>query len=301
MTLVSVGVPVRNGAASLRTALESIRRQTHTELEVLISDNASTDDTAQICAEYASRDTRFRVLRHAAPVSALANLRSVFEATRGPYFLWAAHDDWRAETYVEVLLAGLERHSQASVAFSDVILFEDLDSAQNLCPLAFHFETEGLAFLERLRKTTQTAPFHIYGLIRRAALQGYPWYETEYAPDWPIMLWLAARGDFVRVPGTQFLYYRPPVSKTEPEKAAANAYRRLGRLARERMAWMCADAVLRSGVPEARGRSRLALGARMYVWQHRGFKNLVFTRAPRALQVAWRRLKPSGRAVEAEP
>ena len=106
------------------------------------------------------------------------------------------------------------------------------------------------------------------------------------------MQWLAARGEFVRVPGTQFFYYWPPVTKTESEKAAANAYRRLGRLARERMAWICAGALVRSGAPEAPRRSRLALAARLYVWQHRGFKNLVFTRAPRALQRAWRVLKP---------
>src|SRR5689334_15202370 len=124
MALVSVGVPVRNGAASLRFALESIRRQTHADLEVVISDNGSTDGSAEICAEYAARDTRFRVLRHDQPLSALRNFRCVFDASRGPYFMWAAHDDWRVENYVEVLLAGLEQEPRASVAFSDVILFD---------------------------------------------------------------------------------------------------------------------------------------------------------------------------------
>lgn len=301
MTLVSVGLPVRNGAATLQLAVESIRRQTHAELEIVLSDNASSDGTERLCREYAEAEPRIRVLRHEHPIPAIRNFRAAFEAASGPFFLWAAHDDWRSENYVATLLAALQSRPQASLAFSDVILFRDFAFADKLLPLAFDFETGGLPLLARLKKTTQTAPFHVYGLIRREALMGYPWYETEYAPDWPVMAWLACRGEFLRAPGAQLLYHWPAKGKSEQDKATANTFRSVGRLARERMAWICSEAVLRSGAPEARSFSRLGLAVRLYVWQRRGLKNLLFTSSPRALQRAWRLLKPARSGEDGEP
>ena len=61
---VSIGLPVYNGADYLRTALESIVGQTFADIEITISDNASTDDTQRICEEFADRDSRIRYSRN---------------------------------------------------------------------------------------------------------------------------------------------------------------------------------------------------------------------------------------------
>ena len=60
---VSIGLPVRNGGRHLGEAIDSILAQTFADFELIISDNASTDDTAAICATYAARDPRVRVIR----------------------------------------------------------------------------------------------------------------------------------------------------------------------------------------------------------------------------------------------
>ena len=63
MATVTIGMPVFNGANYVGEAVESILAQTFGDLELVISDNASTDATEQICRDMAARDRRIRYLR----------------------------------------------------------------------------------------------------------------------------------------------------------------------------------------------------------------------------------------------
>lgn len=90
---LSIGLPVYNGERYLRQAIDSILAQDFTDFELIISDNASTDDTAQICNQYERRDRRVRYYRSEANLGAAPNHRRVFELARAPLFKWAAHDD----------------------------------------------------------------------------------------------------------------------------------------------------------------------------------------------------------------
>ena len=98
---VSIGMPVYNGAQFLEQAIESILAQTFTDLELVISDNASDDDTAAISNVYARKDSRIRYHRQSRNVGAAANYNFVFARSRGTFFKWAAHDDLTAPTFVE--------------------------------------------------------------------------------------------------------------------------------------------------------------------------------------------------------
>jgi glycosyltransferase involved in cell wall biosynthesis len=110
---VSIGMPVYNAARHLHESLDSLLAQTFTDFEVIISDNASTDETAEIVREYAARDARFRYIRQDVNRGAAANFNAVVEPARGQYFKWHAHDDRLEPTYlarcVEVLDAGAPR------------------------------------------------------------------------------------------------------------------------------------------------------------------------------------------------
>jgi glycosyltransferase involved in cell wall biosynthesis len=90
--LVSIGFPVYNGARSVGRALDSILAQDFEDFELIISDNASTDDTERICEAYAKRDRRIRYFRNATNIGVSPNHDRVFELSRGRYFAWAAHD-----------------------------------------------------------------------------------------------------------------------------------------------------------------------------------------------------------------
>jgi glycosyltransferase involved in cell wall biosynthesis len=87
---VSIGLPVFNGEKYLAEALDSILSQTYRDFKLIISDNASTDRTEQICREYAAKDRRIRYYRNEKNIGAPKNFNRVFELSSGKYFRWDA-------------------------------------------------------------------------------------------------------------------------------------------------------------------------------------------------------------------
>ena len=118
--LVSIGMPVYNGEKYLRQALDSLLAQDYENFELIISDNASTDATWQICREYAAGDARIRLSRNERNLGALANFGIVLNMARGPYFMWVAADDYWLPEFVSVMANELEAYPEAGVAMCAV-------------------------------------------------------------------------------------------------------------------------------------------------------------------------------------
>jgi len=106
---VTIGVPVYNGAAYLASCLDSLRGQSFRDLEIVIADNASTDESAAIARAYAALDPRIRVVESRVNIGGNANFRRVLDLARGEYFKWAAHDDVCAPAFVERCVSVLDR------------------------------------------------------------------------------------------------------------------------------------------------------------------------------------------------
>jgi glycosyltransferase involved in cell wall biosynthesis len=98
---VSIGIPVYNGADFLGAAIESHLAQTFGDFELVISDNASTDGTEELCRGYAKQDSRVRYVRQAENIGANANFNEVVRLARAPYYRWAADDDTLSPEYLE--------------------------------------------------------------------------------------------------------------------------------------------------------------------------------------------------------
>jgi hypothetical protein len=109
MRTVSIGLPVFNAERFLETALNSVLTQTYTNLEIIISDNGSTDRTAGICRAYASSDPRIRYIRHPTNRGASFNHDFVARRATGYYFRWFACDDVMAPTCIEECVRALDR------------------------------------------------------------------------------------------------------------------------------------------------------------------------------------------------
>ncbi|MDB4278686.1 glycosyltransferase [Deltaproteobacteria bacterium] len=90
---VSIGLPVYNGERHLAEALDSILAQDFGDFELIISDNASTDATQDICEAYARRDPRITYSRLPENVGAARNYNRTYHMSTGRLFKWAAHDD----------------------------------------------------------------------------------------------------------------------------------------------------------------------------------------------------------------
>jgi glycosyltransferase involved in cell wall biosynthesis len=196
--MVTVGMPLYNARRYLRSALDAIAAQEFGDFELVISDNASTDETEAICREYATRDKRIRYFRNDTNLGVAQNFNSVFTRGTGKYFMWAAYDDHWAPSFIRRCVEALEQNPDAVVARSWTRLFDANGDA-----------IEGrLSYLDghhSLRERFIGALYHagvlaIYGVIRRSALERTRLLENNLHADVVLMAELALQGRFLTIP-----------------------------------------------------------------------------------------------------
>jgi len=106
--LVSIGLPIFNGAQYIEASLDSILGQSYSNIEIIVCDNASTDSTPEILKKYMSKDARISYIRHEKNYGAAKNYNSTFLNSTGKYFKWAAHDDSLDSDYISRCVREME-------------------------------------------------------------------------------------------------------------------------------------------------------------------------------------------------
>lgn len=119
--LVSIGLPVYNGMPYVKKTIDSVLGQTYKNIELVITDNPSTDNTQTLCEEYARKDKRVRYIRHKENIGAIANYNSAFTESKGEYFCWVSYDDYLDPRFVEKCVALLSGDKKAVVAMADFV------------------------------------------------------------------------------------------------------------------------------------------------------------------------------------
>jgi glycosyltransferase involved in cell wall biosynthesis len=122
--VVSIGLPVYNGREFLPRCLDSLLAQSFTDFELVLSDNASTDNTWQIVSAYAARDPRIRSIRQSENRGPLWNFEFVLQESKAELFMWAAHDDAWSPNYIECLVEALQSHPLAVLAYPSCIYID---------------------------------------------------------------------------------------------------------------------------------------------------------------------------------
>ncbi len=112
---VSIGIPVFNGAKTLAKTIEAAINQDYTNLEIIISDNCSTDGTQAIAEAFQSRDSRIKYIRQEKNYGMTNNFSKVFEYATGEFFMWAAHDDLHEPTFISKCLPILLSEPEAGL------------------------------------------------------------------------------------------------------------------------------------------------------------------------------------------
>jgi len=110
-TLVTIGIPTYNRATMLRRSIESALGQDYSMIEVIISNNASTDDTQDICQEYSKKDGRVKYVTQSSNRGPVANFAEVLKRASGEYFMWLGDDDWIDASYVSHCVSLLDEDS----------------------------------------------------------------------------------------------------------------------------------------------------------------------------------------------
>lgn len=107
-SLVSIGIPVYNGELYIKNAINSVLTQSFRNFELIISDNASTDSTEEICKEFAKNDSRIKYVRQGINQGADFNFNFVLSEAKSKYFVWLGADDYWEPTFLEKNTAILE-------------------------------------------------------------------------------------------------------------------------------------------------------------------------------------------------
>lgn len=195
--LVSIGMPVYNGGAKLTRAIDSMLGQSFSNFELIISDNNSTDSTADICQKYAIRDKRIRYVRQPVNIGAAPNFKFVLEQAKGRYYLWAAGDDVRSPDFLEENVRFLEAHPEY-VASTSPNCFEGQEpTGKNLVTFALvgSIEERFLGFF----KHCWSSHGIFYSVMRTEVLRDCEVIGQPFtAADWAIDLFLASHGNIHR-------------------------------------------------------------------------------------------------------
>lgn len=129
---VAIGLPVYNGARYLGQTLADLLGQSFGDFELIVCDNASTDETEAIVREAATHDRRIRYFRHARNLGALPNANFAFAQARSPRYVLASHDDRRHPAFLERLNEALDARPDAVLAYPGTTLIDEHDA-----PMAF--------------------------------------------------------------------------------------------------------------------------------------------------------------------
>ncbi len=169
-SFVSIGMPVYNGEAYIKQAIDSLLAQTHEELELIICDNASIDGTQKICLQYASQDKRIQYHYNEVNIGAIKNFEKTLELAKYDYFMWAAHDDiWETE-YVSILVNLLNNDQDVVLAFSMFNAIDDFNKEIVQYPHIFEIPSNDIYqrlsnYINQFEGLGKANP--IYGLMRK--------------------------------------------------------------------------------------------------------------------------------------
>jgi len=213
---VTIGLPVYNGERYLEESLKAILAQDMPDFDLVVSDNASTDSTPRILAAFSAREPRMRVIRQPENIGASRNFAVVLEEARAPFFLWAAHDDVYAPSFLRKTLAAIEATPSAVLAVSQ-IRFIDGEGKELLEWRGFpNLHTVGLTRVERLRQLfVHTGWYAIYGVARPHHFRLAGMDRPGFGYDVHALMRLLLHGDIVRVEEPLFNYRIEQVKKPE--------------------------------------------------------------------------------------
>jgi glycosyltransferase involved in cell wall biosynthesis len=203
---VTIGVPVYNGDLYLEEALTALRDQDLAEIEVIVSDNGSTDETPKIARRFADADPRFRYVRSEINRGIPWNFNHVLDLARAPLFMWNAADDVVGPQHLVRCRDALLAHPGAEIAFPRVTL---VDAGGEVVG---YMDDEDLDYLglspgarvDQLLRRQSWQAIAWGGVLRTDALRAMGGHPTFFGGDIVLGIRSALRGEWVVVPERLF-------------------------------------------------------------------------------------------------
>jgi glycosyltransferase involved in cell wall biosynthesis len=209
---MSIGLPVYNGEQYLSESLDALLGQSYEDFELVISDNASTDGTEDICRRYLAEDPRVRYVRQPRNIGCAPNHNFVFQQARGELFQWASHDDLYGRDLLRRCVEALDENPHVVLAHAWTAM---IDGAGNVTQaVAYPLATDSLRAPERfLSMLFAVGGDDDNGVIRADVLRRTPLVDSYHHADRTIVAEISLHGPFYHVP--DWLYFR----RDHPDRA----------------------------------------------------------------------------------
>lgn len=202
---VSVGLPVYNGENFLTESLDALLAQTYADFELVISDNASTDATEEICRDYAARDSRIRYIRQPFNIGAAPNHNVVSREARGELMKWASHDDLYAPQLLERCVEALDERRDVVLAHAHMAIVDE--SGGIVDKYDYRMDTDSPDAPTRFRSLLWAdGGDDSYGVIRMDVVRRVTPVSSYYNAGRVLVAELALHGRFHQVP--ELMYFR---------------------------------------------------------------------------------------------
>jgi glycosyltransferase involved in cell wall biosynthesis len=202
---LSIGLPVYNGGRYLPKALDSLLGQSYQDFEIIIADNASTDETSELCRDYESQDQRIRYFRQPRNIGSSPNHNFVVTVARGSLFKWASYDDLYGRELLERCVEALDERPEVVLAHSWTANIDESDAV--FAAPVYALATDGATAPERFRSILfGTGGDDIYAVMRTSTLRRVLPQDSYHHAEHPIVAALSLHGPFHLVP--DWLYFR---------------------------------------------------------------------------------------------
>jgi glycosyltransferase involved in cell wall biosynthesis len=182
---VTVLLPLFNAARYIEAALDSLLAQTFTDFDVLIIDDGSTDESAEIAAQYAARDSRFRLIRHAENRGIVPTLNEGLDLITSPFIARMDADDIALPTRLHDQVAYLDAHPECVVVGGWVDLIDD--AGRNIRVVKTPVTHDAI---DRFHLQGHTSIVHPAATIRRTAIVALNGYDPKMVVAQDLDLWL---------------------------------------------------------------------------------------------------------------
>lgn len=200
-------------------------------MEILISDNASTDNTPVICQEYAARNEIIKYRRNEENIGIIENFRKLLNDAAGSYFSWAADDDWWSPEFFSILIGELEQYPDAVLAMcsaqrvtvngivKDTIRLEDSEARSATSHFGMILKVLGFP-------TKSKSNFYMLGVHRTRVLrESFSVYPEVPGLDRLLVAQLALVGRFRYV--DKVLLRKTIYERSQKERRAEETYNKL--------------------------------------------------------------------------
>ena len=194
---VSIGIPVYNGEKFLKKALTSIVYQSHKNIEIIISNNCSTDNSLEIINNFKSIDNRIILHNQKKKLSMMDNFRFVLNKSNSNYFMWAACDDFRSRNFIKKNLEFLENNKDFVASISPVRFFHYEYNTKKIGDYTLDDQT----VYKRINKGLKlNANSRFYSLFRSNPLKTFTYIDNNYlGDDFTYIIHMLIKGKFKNI------------------------------------------------------------------------------------------------------